>query len=49
MEHVHIHRVLHKAELNKEKVLIIGHIPPGIDGCYSESCMQEQSSKKLLA
>lgn len=36
-EHLHwIYRTLHKAELNKEDVYIIGHIPPGRNSCYSQ-------------
>ena len=34
--HHHLHwlyRQLHKAELNKEKVFIIGHIAPGLHSC----------------
>ena len=36
-KHLHwIYRNLHKAELNKEKVYIIGHLPPGRTNCYSQ-------------
>jgi hypothetical protein len=41
--HNHLHwlyRQLHKAELNKEKVVLIGHIPPG-----SESCLGNREKK----
>ena len=35
-EHLHwIYKTLHKAELNKEEVYVIGHIPPGRNSCYS--------------
>ncbi|TRY79928.1 hypothetical protein TCAL_07064 [Tigriopus californicus] len=35
--HLHwIYKELHKAELNKEKVFIIGHIPPGTKSCYNQ-------------
>ena len=33
-KHLHwLYRQLHKAEVNKEKVMIIGHIAPGLSDC----------------
>lgn len=29
-----LHETLKEAEMNREKVHIIGHIPPNFDGCY---------------
>ena len=40
--HYHLHwlyKQLHKAEMNKEKVYLLGHIPPGSDSCLGELLM----------
>ena len=37
-----IYKVLHQAEQDKETVVIIGHIPPGRNSCFSKFCKEEK-------
>lgn len=37
-DHLHwVYKQLHKAEFNKERVYILGHIPPGSESCLGMS------------